>query len=111
MPELGPEGAALTHSQAQIWVGQKLNPTSPLYNMAFAFSFAKELEVELFLEAWRRIADTSDALRTRIVEQADGGVGRVVETRSCAVEVLDFASLREPDAEFRKWCQVRVGSY
>ena len=107
MPELGPEGAALTHSQTQIWVGQKLNPTSPLYNMAFAFSFAKELDAELFVEAWRRVADTSDALRTRIVEQADGGVGRIVEARSCAVEVLDFASLSEPDAEFRKWCQER----
>ena len=56
----------LTHSQKQIWVGQRLHPASPLYNMAFAFVFPAELRADLFCEAWQRVADASDALRTRL---------------------------------------------
>ncbi len=69
------EGAGLTHSQTQIWIGQRLHPESPLYNMAFAFVFPTELRADLFCEAWRRVADGSDALRTRVVEDEGGGTG------------------------------------
>ena len=64
---------ALTHSQQQIWVGQRLHPASPLYNMAFAFVFPAALRSDVLLEAWQRVADASDALRTRVED--DGAVG------------------------------------
>ena len=49
-------GSALTHSQQHIWVGQRLNPTSPLYNMAFAFVCPAELDADRFCAAWQRVA-------------------------------------------------------
>ena len=52
----------LTHAQTPIWVGQRLHPDSPLYNMAFTFLFPGEVEAERFGEAWRRVADRSDVL-------------------------------------------------
>jgi hypothetical protein len=63
-------GGELTHSQQQIWVGQRLAPGSPLYNMAFAFIFPAGLKIDVFRQAWQRVADGSDALRTRIVATA-----------------------------------------
>ena len=78
------EGSDLTHSQTQIWVGQRLNPGSPLYNMAFAFVFPTALHPEVFCEAWRRVVEGSDALRTRVVDR-DGGGRRVCPAASTAV--------------------------
>ena len=73
---------ALTHSQTQIWVGQRLNPASPLYNMAFAFVFPTELGADLFCAAWRRVVDASDALRTRIVDDERGNSRRTWRRRA-----------------------------
>ena len=91
----GPERAELTHSQTQIWVGQRLHPESPLYNMAFAFVFPAELRSDLFLEAWRRVADASDALRTRVVEH-EGGGRRAPAAAGPRTTEVDLASRPDP---------------
>ena len=101
------DAPGLTHSQTQIWVGQRLNPGSPLYNMAFAFVFPTALRPDLFCEAWRRVADGSDALRTRIVEGDGGGTGRSVEAEAAPTTVLDFGSRADPGEAFARWCVER----
>ena len=107
MGDLGAASVELTHSQTQIWLGQRLNPGSPLYNMAFAFVLPAALETELFCEAWRRVVERSDALRTRLVEQEGGGVRIQLAEHTTPTEVLDFTSRSEPLDEFKSWCQQR----
>ena len=97
----------LTHSQTQIWIGQRLNPQSPLYSMAFAFVFPEELRPDRFCEAWRRVVDGSDALRTRIVEEESGAARRIVAAAGPATEVIDLGQRPDPEAEFREWCRER----
>jgi amino acid adenylation domain-containing protein len=101
------EDAPLTHSQTQIWVGQRLDPESPLYNMTFAFVLEEELETDVFCEAWRRVVDGSEALRTRVVEQPDGSIGRSVQPTGRETETLDFESDPEPEKAFQRWCEER----
>ena len=86
-----PDGPDLTHSQRQIWVGQRLTPESPLYNMTFAFVFSTEIDPDLFREAWRRVVQGSDALRTRIVEAA-GGLQRRVDEPGVSPSVIAIRS-------------------
>ena len=83
-------GVDLTHSQKHIWIGQRLHPASPLYNMAFAFLFPAELDAELFCEAWHRVAGASDALRTRIVDGDSGASRPVVDPTPARTEVVDL---------------------
>ena len=111
-PSGGSRGAAaapqeLTHSQKQIWVGQRLNPASPLYNMAFAFVFPAELRADLFCEAWQRVVDDSDALRTRVVDDESGSSRWTLAARGRPTEVIEFDSRPDPDGEFRQWCRGR----
>lgn len=112
-PQRHDEGE-LTHGQRQIWVGQRLNPDSPLYNMAFAWIFPKALDVDTFRRAWRRVVDGSDALRTVIIEGADGEVRRRVASSEAADEVAPVQRI-EPvtaggesgETAFQQWCRDR----
>ena len=106
-PDIPPRGqealppAELTATQQQIWVAQKLHPHSPLYNMAFAFVFAAPLEEEIFRAAWQAVADGSDALRTRIVEDASGQPRCAVSPRGRHLETATV------DGDFLDWCRER----
>ncbi len=102
------DGAAdgrLTHAQLQIWVGQRLAPESPLYNMAFAWLFPAELRAEAFQRAWSRVADGSDALRTRVAERDGAALRRIAPAGACRTEVLDLGPA--DGREFRRWCRER----
>jgi amino acid adenylation domain-containing protein len=98
---------ALTHSQQQIWIGQRLDPTSPLYNMAFAFVFPTKLRADLFCEAWQRVVDGSDALRTRIVDDERGNPRWMLAARGRSTEVVALTPGPDPGGEFREWCRAR----
>ena len=109
MARTGEPDAGLTHSQRQIWIGQRLHPTSPLYNMAFAFRFPGELRADLFVEAWRRVAGRSDALRTR-VEEHEGGARRRLAEAAPATTLLDLSSRPDAEEELRRWCRQRAAT-
>ncbi len=97
----------LTHSQLPILVGQRLHPESPLYNMAFAFEFAAELRGDLFRQAWRRVADGSDALKTRILEGPDDRTPAIGQGSCGETELLDLSRRPDPRRAFLGWCRER----
>ncbi|MDX2437618.1 MAG: AMP-binding protein, partial [Acidobacteriota bacterium] len=109
MARTGPENSDLTHSQTQIWIGQRLHPESPLYNMAFAFVFPTALRIDLFCEAWRRVADVSDVLRTRLQEHEGAGRRTISEAGSCLTDVVDLSESADPEKAFLAWCRERCG--
>jgi amino acid adenylation domain-containing protein len=75
--------------------------------MAFAFVFPEALRTDLFCEAWQRVVDASDALRTRVVED-DGGAARwKVAARGRPTEVLQLGPSVDPVREFRQWSRER----
>ena len=90
------DDSELTASERLIWTGQRLDPAAPLYNMALAIEIATAIDVPVFLRAFQRLVDETDALRTSFVE-GEGRPRRVVRTRVPAhVEVL---CLPESDAD------------
>ncbi len=107
MARTGSETSDLTHSQTQIWIGQRLHPESPLYNMAFAFVFPTALRTDLFREAWRRVADASDVLRTRVQEHEGAPLRTINEAGSSLTGVEDLPPSADPEKEFLDWCRQR----
>ena len=47
------ENLELTQSQSLMWIGQKLNPKSPLYNVAYSFDISGEINIENFQKAFQ----------------------------------------------------------
>ena len=90
------DSPALTPSQHPIWVGQQLDPDSPLYNMAFTFVFEGAIDPDRFRLAWRRIVDASESLRTTIVEGAESATLRIQPAGCCELEVVDLSDQPDP---------------
>ena len=98
----------LTHSQLPIWVAQTLSPDSPLYNMAFAFVFEAELDSDVFAQAWQRVVDQSDALRTSIEDRGVAGHRHIRPAGACRLEVLANTSSPKVPERFFEWCEERA---
>ena len=93
--------AGLSHTQVPIWVGQQLDPDSPLYNMAFTFVVDGEIDVARFKRAWRRIVDSNSILRTSFRDEDGRGIPFVLPPGSCEIETIDLSDRDDPRQSFR----------
>src|SRR5688572_14439367 len=106
---LGQE-SGLTHSQLQIWTGQKVHPESPFCNMAFAIVIEGSLDVSLFQRAWSEIFAQSDALRT-YVEDVDGFPRRKLhDAQAGQTDYLDLSAQPDSALAFRSWAERRCAT-
>jgi amino acid adenylation domain-containing protein len=97
----------LTKNQLLIWLGQKLQPEVPLYNVAVAFELAGKIDPVHFQKALQTLVHSSDALRT-VVEEKDGvPQQRVLEQLAYEMECLDFSARADPEAALDDWLKAR----
>lgn len=97
----------LTTAQHLLWLGQKLAPESPLYNMAFLFMLSGEIEPAHFQLAFQALVGRSDAMRM-VIEEVDGvPQRRVLPKLNYEVPVLDFSARENSQAEARTWAENR----
>jgi amino acid adenylation domain-containing protein/thioester reductase-like protein/non-ribosomal peptide synthase protein (TIGR01720 family) len=101
------ERSNLTQYQLLFWVGQKLQPDVPLYNMAHTFTIAGDIDPAHFQKAFQTLVNASDALRT-VVREIDGVPHqRVIANFPCEMAYLDFSHIPEPQAAFQTWVRER----
>ncbi|MEM9385726.1 MAG: amino acid adenylation domain-containing protein [Pseudomonadota bacterium] len=99
----------LTRSQFLIWMGQQVEPASPLYNMVFAYRLRGALDGDRFARAFDAVLGECDALRT-VLRDEDGipqqevlGPDELPSLRS-----IDFASLDDAEAACERWIHERA---
>jgi amino acid adenylation domain-containing protein len=97
----------LTGSQELMWIGQRLQPDVPLYNMVFVFRIGGAVDVAAFRRAFDALVASCPALRTVIRER--NGIARQVILRSLSHELplIDFVAEANPDAAFERWVNPR----
>lgn len=101
------ERSNLTGNQLLIWVGQQLQPDTPLFNIANTFNIQAEIDPERFQAAFQTLVNSSDALRT-VIEEVDGVPRqRVLAELPARVEYLDFSQDPDPRARVRAWARER----
>ena len=93
-----PASGELTASERLIWTGQRLDPASPLYNMALSIEIPAAIDVPAFRRAFQRVVDETDALRTSFVDE--GGRPRRIVRHDVAgaVDVLCQPETKHSDA-------------
>lgn len=99
----------ISRSQELIWLGQQLQPESPLNNMAFAFTFRERLEVKRFREAFAQLVRACDAMRMVFFASPDGEVAaKLLEESAFELPFYDFSGQHNPDQRVQDSISVRV---
>ncbi|MFK7962983.1 MAG: amino acid adenylation domain-containing protein [Burkholderiaceae bacterium] len=98
----------LSSAEQSIWIGQKLRPSDPLYNMALLVQVEGEVRPDTFRAAFASVVSRNDALRTTFHEN-DGAVSRVVlESIELPLQLLDFSDKPNAESEALRWCESRT---
>ncbi len=93
----------LTQSQLLLWIGQQMDVSSPMYNMALTFHIQGEIHVDHFRNAFQKLVERSDALRT-VFEVRDGSpIQKVLENLEYETALLDFSKEVAPMAAYESW--------
>lgn len=95
----------LTPPQRGLWLGQKLLPDSPLYNMAFLFTLSGKLEPTHFQAAFQALIDRCDAFRTVIVEKEGVPQQKILTALQSPLSILDFSQNVDPKKAVRDWAE------
>ena len=98
--------STLTSQQLLIWLGQKMQPDLPIYNIAFKFTFHQKLDATQFNRSFNKLLQTHHSLRTVFVEQKDKPVQYVKDYEPEKMEVIDIDKFS--DAETKNWLVNRV---
>jgi amino acid adenylation domain-containing protein len=97
----------LTGSQLLLWLGQRLHPEAPLYNMVLAFDIGGTLDALHFEAAFNALLDRSDALRTVIDESGGVPRQRVRGNFHHGIEQVDLSGSPDPEVALRSWIDQR----
>ncbi|MEO0803877.1 MAG: amino acid adenylation domain-containing protein, partial [Cyanobacteria bacterium J06642_2] len=97
----------LTMAQLLLWLGQKLNPEAPLYNMVFSFTISGEINFECFRQAFQTLLDRADILRATVTELDGIPYQKVQPTLEYALPLVDFSAQLDPDADAKHWLDER----
>lgn len=97
----------LTRTQLALWLGQKLNPDTPLYHTVLGLIIPTRIDPAAFVAAFRKLVECSDALRT--VVTLDGGVPRqrALDRVEFDVDLIDFSAEPDPHASYCAWSDER----
>ncbi len=106
-PQLHGDLLPLTQNQRLFWMGQKLNPEIPLYNMIMTFTFKGEVDLDKFRQAFAILVKQTDVLRTIFVEHQGMPWQQVMEDYSYDLEVVDFRRNENPQKLYENWLDQR----
>ena len=99
--------ANLTKGQQLLWAGQQMNPSAPIYTMAFVFEIETEVDANVFKTSFEHLISECDALRT-VVESRDGiPTQRVLDSIDFELSTLDLSEEDHPSAAFHSWADNR----
>ncbi len=102
------EETSLTHNQKLLWLGQKLNPESPMYNMVMAYEINDAISFPHFKEAFQKLVEHCDVLRSRFKED-DGQVAQeFLPELDYDMAYVDFSNKENPRALYNDWAQDRA---
>lgn len=108
LPERGEPAGGLTSAEQLIWAGQRLDPESPLYNMALAIDIAGTVDFPSLRRAFQMLVDGDDVLRTVFVERKARPRREVRESLAAELELLDMPEPEVTDAEVARTLEERA---
>lgn len=98
----------LTKSQSLLWLGQEMNPESPMYNMVMTYEINGEISPSHFKIAFQKLVSQSDALRSVFVLENGVPKQKYLTAIHYDLEFIDFSSDNHPKEKYKIWEKERV---
>ena len=90
---------SLTQSQLLLWMGQKLNPRSPMYNMAHSFEIKSSINEKVFKQSFQDLIAATDIFRITFNEVKGIPFQSILERFDYNLEIKDVSNLEFPELE------------
>ncbi len=104
------EGTGLTRNQFLIWLGQESASDKPIFNEMSVFVIPGALDVDRFHQAFQRMLDEVDALRTRVKRVNGRPQAEVAEQFAYESSFLDMSDNDDPMSALDTWARGHVDS-
>lgn len=98
----------LTQSQSLLWLGQELNPDTPMYNMVMTYDLRVAVEEVVFKKAFTELLRRFDALRTILVVENGLATQRFQDDLFYELEYIDVSLDENPEKSYNNWLKNRV---
>src|SRR3954471_14443707 len=95
----------LTRGQLEIYVEQKLNTESPLFNIGAFVRVAGAVDPNRMAAAIRYVADNAAAFRTVMLDTEDGPRQIVLDRFGGEVDLIDLREEADPEAAARRFME------
>lgn len=100
--------APVSFAQERLWFLDRLQPHSPLYNIAAAWRITGPLDIPALRQALERTAARHESLRTTF-DLEDGKPVQIVADRAgFPLDIVALAPARQPDAEVRDFVRAEA---
>lgn len=99
---------SLTQNQKLLWIGQELNPESPMYNMVMTYEINDVISVPHFIKAFEKLVNENDVLRSVFELKEGEPIQRYNETIDYNVLFEDFSNDNSPEEVYSTWEKERV---
>ncbi|WP_034045174.1 non-ribosomal peptide synthetase [Wocania ichthyoenteri] len=98
----------LTQNQKLLWLGQELNPDSPMYNMVMSYEIKDAISLPKFRIAFQKLVEKSDVLRSVFYIQEGEPIQRYLSKVDYEVEFKDFSNQQNPKKAYKTWEKERA---
>ncbi|MBX2814595.1 MAG: amino acid adenylation domain-containing protein [Saprospiraceae bacterium] len=98
----------LTQNQNLLWIGQQINPKSPMYNMIMSYEIAGPVSFSDFCIAFDHVVAQNDALRTVFILKNKIPIQRFLPAIDYEVVFEDFSGHTHPRDAYAQWQEERV---
>lgn len=99
---------SLTKSQSLLWIGQEMNPESPMYNMVMTYVLKVPIAVDHFKKAFNELLHRHDALRSVFLVKDGAPVQVFLPDHTYHLEVIDFSNEEDPKSTYKAWEKDRM---
>lgn len=98
----------LTKSQSLLWIGQELNPDSPMYNMVMTYELNVKINAFNFNMAFQELINRFDALRSVFIVKDNTPFQLFLNKANYNLLVLDFSNKENPKNAYKLWEKERI---
>lgn len=99
---------SLTKSQSLLWIGQEMNPESPMYNMVMTYALKIPIAVDHFKKAFDELLRRYDALRSVFLVKEGVPIQVFLSDYTYHLDVIDFSNEQDSKSAYKAWEKDRI---